>query len=72
MQAAGDLELALQCLNLCLASDSTHASAFNNLAVLHHKMGRTNLAKAYFTSAKSLEPDLLEAKTNLEFLQNRY
>ncbi|RZC00554.1 tetratricopeptide repeat protein 8, partial [Asbolus verrucosus] len=50
--AAGDLELAMQCLNLCLSSDSTHASAFNNLAVLHHKMGRTNLAKAYFTSAK--------------------
>ncbi|KAJ3626542.1 hypothetical protein MTP99_017029 [Tenebrio molitor] len=68
--AAGDLELAVQCLNLCLSSDSTHASAFNNLAVLHHKMGKINLAKAYFTSAKGLEPDLYEPKVNLEFLQN--
>ncbi|EFA10327.1 tetratricopeptide repeat protein 8 [Tribolium castaneum] len=68
--SAGDLELAVQCLNLCLSSDSTHASAFNNLAVLHHKMGRINLAKAYFTSAAALDPNLYEPKTNLEFLQS--
>lgn len=60
----------MQCLNLCLSTDSTHASAFNNLAVLHHKMGRTNLAKAYFMSAKGLEPNLFEPNANLEFLQN--
>ncbi|KAJ8967484.1 hypothetical protein NQ314_002798 [Rhamnusium bicolor] len=68
--AAGDVELAIQCLTLCLSSDSTHASAFNNLAVLHHKMGRINLAKAYLTSAKELEPNLAEPQANMEFLQN--
>ncbi|CAG9835183.1 unnamed protein product [Diabrotica balteata] len=68
-QAAGDVQLAVQCLNLCLSSNSTHAPAFNNLAVLYHKMGKINLAKAYLTSAKTLEPDLMEVQVNLEFLQ---
>nr|XP_023027853.1 tetratricopeptide repeat protein 8 [Leptinotarsa decemlineata] len=68
--AAGDVQLAIQCLNLCLSSDSAHASAFNNLAVLHHKTGKVNLAKAYLTSARTLEPELEEPKINLEHLQN--
>ncbi|XP_050505068.1 tetratricopeptide repeat protein 8 [Diabrotica virgifera virgifera] len=67
--AAGDVQLAVQCLNLCLSSNSTHAPAFNNLAVLYHKMGKINLAKAYLTSAKTLEPDLMEVQVNLDFLQ---
>lgn len=69
-QGAGDLQLAIQCLNLCLLADSSHAEAFNNLAVLHHKMGRTNLSKAYFSSALTLEPNMIEAKKNMDLLQN--
>ncbi|KAJ8982886.1 hypothetical protein NQ317_004316 [Molorchus minor] len=67
---AGDIELAIQCLTLCLSSDSSHASALNNLAVLHHKMGRTNLAKAYLASAKGMEPEMTEPQANLDLLQN--
>ncbi|XP_057651035.1 tetratricopeptide repeat protein 8 isoform X1 [Diorhabda carinulata] len=67
--AAGDMQLAVQCLNLCLCSDSTHAPAFNNLAVLYYKMGKTNLAKAYLISAKTFEPQLLEVHSNLEYIQ---
>ncbi|XP_018562782.1 tetratricopeptide repeat protein 8 [Anoplophora glabripennis] len=67
--AAGDMELAIRCLTLCLSLDSTHASAYNNLAVLHHKTGKINLAKAYLTSAREMEPDLVEPQTNLELLQ---
>lgn len=62
----------MQCLNICLVSDSTHASAFNNLAILQHKLGRTNLAKAYFTTAIGLQPDMQESLKNLEHLQNKY
>ncbi|KAG5894234.1 hypothetical protein JTB14_002283 [Gonioctena quinquepunctata] len=68
--AAGDVQLAMHCLNLCLSANSTHSSAFNNLAVLHHKMGKVNLARAYLTSAKTLEPDLEEPQINLKRLQN--
>ncbi|KAH1009550.1 hypothetical protein HUJ04_001889 [Dendroctonus ponderosae] len=67
--AAGDIALAIQCLNLCLCADSSHASAFNNLAVLHHKSGKTHLARAYFASAKGHEPALPEALINLDILQ---
>lgn len=70
-QGAGDIDLAMQCLNLCLASDSSHAPAFNNLAVLHHEMGRTNLAKAYLTTSKALEPELPEPAKNFEYLLNK-
>jgi len=69
LQAAGDVALAIQCLNLCLCADSTHASAFNNLAVLHHKTGKTHLAKAYLASAKGHQPALPEPKYNLDILQ---
>ncbi|CAH0554642.1 unnamed protein product [Brassicogethes aeneus] len=69
--AAGDIELAIQCLSLCLSSDPSHASAFNNLAIFHHKMGRTNLARVYLTTAKQLEPNLWEPQANLEFLQSK-
>ncbi|CAG9863381.1 unnamed protein product [Phyllotreta striolata] len=67
--AAGDVQLAVQCLNLCLSSDAAHAPAFNNLAVLYHKMGKSSLAKAYLNTAKSLEPELGEVQGNLEYLQ---
>ncbi|KAK5645469.1 hypothetical protein RI129_006769 [Pyrocoelia pectoralis] len=70
--AAGDVELAIQCLSICLVMDSTHAPAFNNLAILQYKLGRTNLAKAYFNTAKNLQPSLFEPQKNLEYLQNRY
>ncbi|KAK9878133.1 hypothetical protein WA026_021149 [Henosepilachna vigintioctopunctata] len=69
--AAGDLELAILCLNICLSADSSHAYAFNNLAVLHHKMGRTNLANVYLSSAKGLEDDMVEVNNNLELLRNK-
>ncbi|XP_030753275.1 tetratricopeptide repeat protein 8 [Sitophilus oryzae] len=68
--AAGDIGLAIQCLNLCLVADPTHASAFNNLAVLHHRSGKPHLAKAYFTSAREHQPELPEPGINLEVLQD--
>lgn len=61
----------MQCLNLCLVSDPTHAAAFNNLAVLHHKRGSCNLAKAYLQTAKGLQPEMPEAKQNLELLLSK-
>lgn len=64
------MELAVQCLNLCVTLDPSHAAAFNNLAILHFKMGRRNLAKSYFQTANGLEGDLVEPRTNLEYLQN--
>ncbi|XP_044754057.1 tetratricopeptide repeat protein 8 isoform X2 [Coccinella septempunctata] len=66
--AAGDLELAILCLNICINADPTHAPAFNNLAVLHQKTGRKDLAKVYFQSAKNLQEDMEEANANLEIL----
>ncbi|KAL1498295.1 hypothetical protein ABEB36_009114 [Hypothenemus hampei] len=68
--AAGDVSLAIQCLNLCLCADSSHAPAFNNLAVLHHKNGKTHLAKAYLVTAKGHQPALPEPVFNLNVLQN--
>ncbi|XP_018329576.1 tetratricopeptide repeat protein 8 [Agrilus planipennis] len=67
--AAGDIELALHCLTLCLSEDSNHAPAFNNLAVLQEKIGNRQLAKVHFNSAKQLQPDLPEAKKNIELLE---
>ncbi|KAF7272712.1 hypothetical protein GWI33_014524 [Rhynchophorus ferrugineus] len=68
--AAGDIGLAIQCLNLCLSVDVSHAAAFNNLAVLHHRMGKIHLAKAYLASAKGHQPALPECSVNLEILQD--
>ncbi|KAK4876175.1 hypothetical protein RN001_012597 [Aquatica leii] len=70
--AAGDVELAMQCLSICLVIDPTHAPAFNNIAILQYKSGRANLAKAYFTTAKNLQENMLEPQKNLEYLQNKY
>ncbi|KAF5307991.1 hypothetical protein FQR65_LT06559 [Abscondita terminalis] len=70
--AAGDVELTMQCLSICLVIDPTHASAFNNIGILQYKLGRTNLAKAYFTSAKNLQENMIEPYNNLEYLQNKY
>ncbi|KAF5291199.1 hypothetical protein FQA39_LY14441 [Lamprigera yunnana] len=70
--AAGDVELAMQCLSICLVMDPTHASAFNNIAILQYKLGRVSLAKGYFATAKNLQPTMLEPQKNLEFLQNKY
>lgn len=67
-QAAGDIELAMQCLNLCLSIEANHGAALNNLAILNHRLGRVGLAKAYLTNANGLEPDLPEPKHNLEIL----
>ncbi|CAG9760887.1 unnamed protein product [Ceutorhynchus assimilis] len=67
--AAGDIALAVQCLNLCLSANSSHASALNNLAVLHHKTGKSHLAKAYLASARGHQPTLPEPIVNLEILQ---
>ncbi|XP_045473974.1 tetratricopeptide repeat protein 8 [Harmonia axyridis] len=66
--AAGDLELAILCLNICITADPTHAAAFNNLAVLHQKMGRKSLAKAYFLTSKNLEDNMEETNMNLEII----
>nr|CAI5831961.1 unnamed protein product [Callosobruchus analis] len=65
---AGDVQLAVQCLNLCLSVDASHAPALNNLAVLYHKTGKTNVAKAYLTSASTVDPNLPEPQINLEIL----
>nr|CAH7722287.1 unnamed protein product [Callosobruchus chinensis] len=65
---AGDVQLAVQCLNLCLSADASHAPALNNLAVLYHKTGKTNVAKAYLTSASTVDPNLPEPQINLEIL----
>ncbi|XP_017784582.1 PREDICTED: tetratricopeptide repeat protein 8 [Nicrophorus vespilloides] len=69
--SSGDIELALNCLNLCLICDSNHASAYNNLAVLQHKLGRPLLAKSYMMTAIKLEPDMPEPHINLEFLKSK-
>lgn len=61
----------MKCLNLCLVSDPTHAAAFNNLAVLHQKRGAGSFVKAYLQTAKGLQPEMLEAKQNLELLLNK-
>nr|XP_014341424.1 PREDICTED: tetratricopeptide repeat protein 8 isoform X2 [Latimeria chalumnae] len=37
----GDLNLAYQCLKLCLANNNNHAEAYNNLAVLEMRKGHT-------------------------------
>ncbi|GJQ87316.1 hypothetical protein Trydic_g17364 [Trypoxylus dichotomus] len=68
---AGDLHLAIHCLNVCLSCDPSHAPALNNLAVFNHKMGKSNLAKAYLVSAKNADPELREALGNLEHLDNK-
>ncbi|KAI4460544.1 tetratricopeptide repeat protein 8 [Holotrichia oblita] len=68
---AGDLQLSLQCLNLCLSCDTSHAPALNNLAVLNHKLGKANLARAYLGSARNADPDLVEVQANLEYLENK-
>ncbi|CAH1973494.1 unnamed protein product [Acanthoscelides obtectus] len=67
---AGDVQLAVQCLNVCLSADASHASALNNLAVLYHKTGKTSLTKAYLTSATTVDPNLPEPQINLEILLN--
>lgn len=72
LQAAGDIHLAIHCLNLCISSNSSHAPGFNNLAVLHYKIGRKNLAKAYFNSARSSESAPVELQINLDYLQNDF
>lgn len=64
------MELAVQCLNLCITVDPSHGAAFNNLAILNFKMGRRNLAKSYFQTANSLEEELVEPRLNLEYLHN--
>lgn len=61
----------MQCLNLCLIADPSHASAFNNLAVLHQKRGSSNLAKAYLQTARGLQPEMPEARQNLEMLLSK-
>lgn len=68
LQGAGDLEVAMHCLSLCLSMEPNHAAALNNLGVLHQRLGRNNLAKAYLTTANQLSPELHECKHNLEIL----
>lgn len=67
-KAAGDVDLAMRCLGVCLFCDPSHAAALNNLAVLHRKRGSSGLAKAYLQSAKALRPEMPEASRNLELL----
>lgn len=71
-KGAGDLELSMQCLNLCLTSEPNHGAALNNLAVLQQRLGRPGVSKAYLTAAAGFEPDLPEPKYNLHILQQNY
>lgn len=61
----------MHCLDLCLSADAAHAAALNNLAILNHRMGRINLAKAYLAGAKNVDSDLVEAQINWEYLENK-
>ncbi|XP_022918542.1 tetratricopeptide repeat protein 8 [Onthophagus taurus] len=68
---AGDLQLAIYCLNLCLSCNPNHGTAFNNLAVLNYKLGKMNLAKTHLISAKNCEEHLEEAETNIKLLKEK-
>lgn len=60
--------VAEQCLRLALSIDSTHAAAFNNLAIIVFNQGYTKQACAYFDSAIALGPYLFEPHFNRGFV----
>lgn len=62
------MELGILCLKICVNTDPTHVSAFNNLAVLHQKIGRDDLAKVYSLAVKTFQVDMDESNNNSKII----
>ena len=59
-------------MRLCLASDSSNAAALNNLALLNMQSGDFEKAKSYLMTAKDINPDCPEIKTNVALMDKSY
>ncbi|XP_038113838.1 tetratricopeptide repeat protein 8 [Culex quinquefasciatus] len=66
----GDVHLARRCLRLAIASNGSHGSALNNMAVMVARQKQYAKAKSYLVAAKAALPNCDEIKNNLEFIEN--
>lgn len=64
LQNSGDFKLAKRCLRLCISADGGHGAALNNLALLCHRSGQNNKAKAYLLAARTALPNNEEIQFN--------
>ncbi|NXD34302.1 TTC8 protein, partial [Copsychus sechellarum] len=67
----GDLNLAYQCFKLSLVNNNDYAEAYNNLAVLEMRKGRTEQAGALLQTASSLAPHMYEPHFNIAILSEK-
>ncbi|RMB98834.1 hypothetical protein DUI87_25053 [Hirundo rustica rustica] len=67
----GDLNLAYQCFKLTLVNNNDYAEAYNNLAVLEMRKGRTEQARALLQTASSLASHMYEPHFNVAILSEK-
>ncbi|KAF4665261.1 Tetratricopeptide repeat protein 8 [Perkinsus chesapeaki] len=64
----GDLALAYQAFKVSVAYDNSHAESLNNLGVLEHRKGNTELAKSFFQSSSTADGSLYEPSFNASLI----